>query len=389
MRVLIVKTSSLGDVIHTLPALTDAARAIPGIRFDWVVEEAFAEIPSWHPAVDRVIPVAVRRWRKAPVKALVSGEWRRFKRAVAASRYDATIDAQGLLKSALLTRYGSKPVHGLDQDSAREPIASRFYTHAHPVPVGRHAVERVRELFARALGYPVPQGPVTYGLDRHRLAGADNPEPYLLLLHGTTWVTKHWPELYWRRLIALATTAGWAIRLPWGNAVEEARAQRLAAGQPAVTVLPQLKLAGIAAEIAGARACVAVDTGLGHLAAAFGVPTLSLFGPTNPGFTGAWGPNQFHVASNMACAPCLQRRCTHVPTADERAQFDLVAEQPLCFTRIGPEQVWSALQPILDGETSAEGAPAVHPLAADGALGGFDPSPGPLVHTMFDRKATG
>lgn len=384
MHVLVVKTSSLGDVIHTLPALTDAARALPGIRFDWVVEEAFAEIPSWHPAVDRVIPVAVRRWRKAPFKALLSGEWGRFKHALRQTRYDATIDAQGLLKSALLTRYAGKPVHGLDPDCAREPIASRFYTDPHRVPTGRHAVDRVRELFAQALGYTVPDGPGDYGLDRHRLSGEADPAPYLLFLHGTTWVTKHWPETYWRRLVELATDEGWAIRLPWGSPEEQARAKRLAAGFPAVTVLPQLALSGIAAQVAGASACVAVDTGLGHLAAAFGIPTVSLYGPTNPGYTGAWGPNQYHLASNFACAPCLQRHCSYVPTKGDAARFDLVREHPLCFTRLGPERVWHALQTILAGE----------PLPEHGDAGGGEgttadpPGQPPLVRAVFDRKAS-
>ena len=103
MRVLLVKTSSLGDVIHTLPALTDAQRAIPGIQFDWVVEEGFAEIPAWHPAVAQVIPVAIRRWRKHPLQTLRSGEWRRFKARLRETHYDLVIDAQGLLKSAWLT----------------------------------------------------------------------------------------------------------------------------------------------------------------------------------------------------------------------------------------------------------------------------------------------
>ena len=98
MRVLLIKTSSLGDVIHALPALTDAARALPGIRFDWVVEEGFAEIPAWHPAVDRVIPVAIRRWRKNLWQTFRSGEWKRFKDRVREQRYDLVIDAQGLFK---------------------------------------------------------------------------------------------------------------------------------------------------------------------------------------------------------------------------------------------------------------------------------------------------
>ena len=127
MRVLLIKTSSLGDVIHTLPALTDAARAIPGIRFDWVVEEGFAEIPAWHPAVDAVIPVAIRRWRKKPLQAVRSGEWSNFKRRLRETQYDLVIDAQGLLKSAWLTRYARAEVVGLDKSSAREPLAARFY----------------------------------------------------------------------------------------------------------------------------------------------------------------------------------------------------------------------------------------------------------------------
>ena len=353
MHVLLIKTSSLGDVIHALPAVTDAARAIPGIRFDWVVEEAFAEIPSWHPAVDRVIPVAIRRWRKSLVKTWLSGEWRRFTRELVQRHYDLTIDAQGLIKSALLSRYATVPVHGLDRQSAREPLASRFYTDAHPVARDQHAVQRMRELFARALGYPIPTDDGDYGLDLERIrpsassriAVADRP--YLVFLHGTTWTTKHWPEAYWRRLLQLADDAGWAVRLPWGNDAEKSRADRLAAGLTHVSVLPRLTLSGIAVELGGARACVAVDTGLGHLAAALAVPTLSLYGPTNPGFTGAWGRGQTHVASDFACAPCLKKQCGYTPSDEDRQRFDIASESPLCFTRLGPERVWQALAALI------------------------------------------
>lgn len=347
MRVLLIKTSSLGDVIHSLPALTDAMRAIPGIRFDWVVEEGFAEIPTWHPAVDRVIPVALRRWRKNLWSTIRSGEWQRFKAAVGARDYDLVIDAQGLLKSAFLTRYARGPVAGLDRASAREPLASRFYERGCRVPWGIHAVERVRRLFAAALGYQLPAGSGDYALDRQRLLAGRRDEPYLLLLHGTTWTTKHWPERYWRELAELLGAQGWAIRLPWGNAEEKARAERIAAGLAHVTVLPKLNLAGVAAELAGARACVAVDTGLGHLAAALDVPTISLYGPTNPGFTGAYGHGQIHLASDFPCAPCLKKRCAYQPSAEERQRFDLASEQPLCFTRLNPPRVAAELAALL------------------------------------------
>lgn len=347
MRVLLIKTSSLGDVIHTLPALTDAARALPGIQFDWVVEEGFAEIPTWHPAVAEVIPVAIRRWRKNLWQTLKNGEWRRFKQRLSETDYDLVIDAQGLLKSALLTRYVNAPVVGLDRQSAREPLASRFYDRPYPVARGQHAVERLRQLFAQALGYQVPDGLGDYGLDRARLLDAPDGEPFVLFLHGTTWTTKHWPELYWRQLAELMGARGLQVRLPWGNPAELARAERIADGLDNAVVLPKLNLAGVAKVLAGAQACVAVDTGLGHLAAALDVPTLSLFGPTNPGLTGAYGKSQVHIASDFPCAPCLQKKCTYRPTAEDQRRFDLKREWPLCFTRLNPERVASQLGALL------------------------------------------
>ncbi|MBK5008795.1 lipopolysaccharide heptosyltransferase I [Pseudomonas sp. S60] len=349
MRVLIIKTSSLGDVIHTLPALTDAAHAIPGIRFDWVVEEGFAEIPSWHPAVDQVIPVAIRRWRKNPWQTLRSGEWKAFKQRLRARKYDLVIDAQGLVKSAWLTRYVKAPIAGLDRYSAREGWASRFYDRRLSVAVGQHAVERVRQLFAMALAYDLPEGIGQYGLDLDRLQ-LPPAAPYVVFLHGTTWATKHWPEAYWRELAERMGRRRLEVRLPWGNPAEKARAERIAQGLNNCQVLPKLNLAGVARVLAAAKACVAVDTGLGHLAAALDVPTLSLFGPTNPGLTGAYGRTQVHQASDWPCAPCLQKKCTYKPSAEDLRRYDPNREWPLCFTRLNPEHVASRLSALLLAE---------------------------------------
>lgn len=324
MRVLLVKTSSLGDVVHTLPALTDAARAIPGIQFDWVVEEGFAEIPAWHPAVAQVIPVAIRRWRKNLLQTWKNGEWSRFKARLRETRYDLVIDAQGLLKSALLTRYVDAPVAGLDRDSAREPIACRFYDRRYAVPREQHALERVRQLFAQALGYSLAGHGADYGLDRVAMAG-DVGEPYLLFLHGTTWASKHWPEPNWRELVGLMSQQGWAVRLPWGNEAEKARAERIVSGFDKAQVLPRLNLAGMAKVIAGAQACVAVDTGLGHLAAALDVPSISLYGPTLPGRVGAYGRSQVHLCATGPNAgsgdrhkPCFE----NLPASQVAAELD-------------------------------------------------------------------
>ncbi|MFK4232489.1 lipopolysaccharide heptosyltransferase I [Pseudomonas guariconensis] len=349
MRVLIIKTSSLGDVIHTLPAVTDAAHAIPGIRFDWVVEEGFAEIPSWHPAVDQVIPVAIRRWRKNLWQTIKSGEWKAFKQRLRAQKYDLVIDAQGLVKSAWLTRYVKAPVAGLDRYSAREGWASRFYDRRLSVAVGQHAVERVRQLFALALAYDLPEGIGRYGLDLDRLQ-LPPAAPYVMFLHGTTWATKHWPEAYWRELAERLGRRNLQVRLPWGNPAEKARAERIAQGLKNCEVLPKLNLAGVARVLAAAKACVAVDTGLGHLAAALDVPTISLFGPTNPGLTGAYGRVQVHQASDFPCAPCLQKKCTYKPSAEDLRRFDLKREWPLCFTRLNPEHVASRLSALLLAE---------------------------------------
>ncbi|TDV51389.1 heptosyltransferase-1 [Pseudomonas graminis] len=348
MRVLLIKTSSLGDVIHTLPALTDAMGALPGIQFDWVVEEGFAEIPTWHPAVANVIPVAIRRWRKNLWQTLKNGEWRQFKQRLRDTRYDLVIDAQGLLKSAWLTRYVKAPIAGLDKTSAREPMAARFYDRPYAVARGQHAVERLRQLFGQALGYQVPAGLGDYGLDRSRLLTATSDAPFVLFLHGTTWDTKHWPELYWRQLAERIIGQGLEVRLPWGNPAEKARAERIADGLDNAVVLPKLNLAGVARVLASAQGCVAVDTGLGHLAAALDVPTLSLFGPTNPGLTGAYGRSQVHLAAEYpACAPCLQKKCTYRPTPEDQRQVDTEREWPMCFTRLNPERVANQLGALL------------------------------------------
>jgi len=294
MRVLIVKTSSMGDVLHTLPALTDAQQAIPGIRFDWVVEEGFAQIPSWHAAVDRVIPVAIRRWRKAWFSAPVKAERKAFREAVQAEKYDAIIDAQGLVKSAaLVTRLARGIKHGMDWQSAREPLASLFYNQRHSVPKQQHAVERTRELFALSLGYNKPRAQGNYAIAQHFLnhLNADAGQ-YAVFLHATTRDDKHWPEANWRELIGLLAASGIRIKLPWGAPHEEARAKRLADGFEYVEVLPRMSLEEVARVLAGAKFVVSVDTGLSHLTAALDRPNITLYGPTDPGLIGGYGMNQ-------------------------------------------------------------------------------------------------
>ncbi|WP_426415751.1 lipopolysaccharide heptosyltransferase I [Aestuariirhabdus sp. LZHN29] len=300
MRILLVKTSSMGDVIHALPALTDAQERFPFLRVDWVVEEGFAEIPSWHPMVDRVIPVSIRRWRKQPLRSIFSGQVKAFRNEIARERYDAVIDAQGLLKSAWITRQARGVTFGYDRNSIREPLASCCYRRRLGVPRDQHAVERIRQLFAQALDYPLPETRGDFGLQRDRFMPevVKAEKPYVVFLHGTTRDDKHWPEPYWQTLCGMLAHRGYEIRLPWGNERERARAEAIARISPAATVLPKLNIAGVAAQLAGACGAVAVDTGLGHLAAALAVPTVSLYGPTSPGLIGAYGDHQLHLCAS-------------------------------------------------------------------------------------------
>lgn len=300
MRVLIVKTSSMGDVLHTLPALTDAQQAIPDIHFDWVVEEGFAQIPSWHSAVDRVIPVAIRRWRKAWFCAQIKAERKAFRDAVRLQQYDAIIDAQGLVKSAaLVTRLAHGIKHGMDWSTAREPLASLFYNRKHHIARQQHAVERTRELFAKSLGYTKPQSQGDYAIAQHFLTEVNtDTEQYAVFLHATTRDDKHWPEANWRELIGLLNNAGIRIKLPWGAAHEEARARRLAEGFTYVDVLPRMSLEEVARVLAGAKFVVSVDTGLSHLTAALDRPNITLYGPTDPGLIGGYGKNQYTQQSH-------------------------------------------------------------------------------------------
>lgn len=287
----------MGDVLHTLPALTDAINAYPDIRFDWAVEEGFAQIPSWHQAVDTVIPVAIRRWRKNWFSAPIRAERSQFRQAIQAHHYDAVIDAQGLLKSAfLVTRYAKGTKHGYSRQCAREPLASLFYNVRHDVSKKMHAVERIRQLFALSLNYPIPQSQGDYGIAQHFLSLPSFDErPYLVFLHATTRDEKHWPESHWRELIALLADSGLRIKLPWGAEHEHQRAIRLAKDFDYVDVLPKMSLADVAQVIAGAKSVVSVDTGLSHLTAALDKPNITLFGPTDPGLIGGYGKAQMSV----------------------------------------------------------------------------------------------
>ncbi|TAM10646.1 MAG: lipopolysaccharide heptosyltransferase I [Nevskiaceae bacterium] len=309
VHVLLVKTSSLGDLIHTLPAVTDAVAACPGLTFDWVAERPFVEIPAWHPAVRQVFASDLRNWRHHPFARATREARAQFRAALQGTHHDFALDAQGLLKSAWIARQAGVPIAGPDWNSAREGLASRFYARRYPVPsrLTTHAIERLRRLFAQVFEYPLPVTAPDAGLDRGRFPVPGWPRPYVLLLHATSWATKRWPDAHWMRLAQWLDEHGFDALLPWGGAAERETAERIADDGHA-HVLPRQSLTELGGWLAHARAFVGVDTGLSHLGAALATPGVTLYGPTLPHLTGALGGYQIQLADPIAQTVDRNRR---------------------------------------------------------------------------------
>lgn len=334
MRVLIVKISSLGDVIHTLPAVTDAARTRPEIRFDWVVEEAFAAIPSWHQAVDRVIVIQLRRWRRNWRRAWHTGEVRAFLHLLRERPYDLVIDAQGLFfKSVLPTLLARGVRAGYDFRTARDRWASITYNRRYAIARELHAIERLRQLFAASLGYELPNIGIDYGI---KVTGepTETARPYLVFLTSTTWTSKHWPEIYWIELTRLAYAQGHQVFFPWASVEDRLRVERILEQAQCGELMPKTDLSGLASQLAAAQGVVGVDSGLAHLTAAMAIPAVTLYGPTSVALTGAQGPRQKNLQARFPCAPCKRRICAYPGESEVK---------PACFKVLTPHQVFSQL----------------------------------------------
>lgn len=327
-KCLIVKTSSLGDVLHLMPALTDVLSHRNDVVFDWVVESSFAEMVRWHPAVNKIIPCELRKWRKNPFK--YRAEIKKFKVNIQAEKYDYVIDAQGLLKSAWVAKQARGEKYGLSWSSLREPLASLFYQHKISVAKGQHAILRLRQLFAKIFDYElIANAPIDYGLSYQWKA---NCSKQILFLHGTTWVTKFWVDEHWIALSQFLEKHRYEILLPWGSDKEKQTADRIAQKCHNARVLPPMNLSELAKLFTQVEAVVAVDTGLSHVAAACGVPIVGVYGATDAKLTGALGERSHHLQSQLDCSPCLKRQC--------RISKDVFAP---CQMSITPNQVLDVL----------------------------------------------
>jgi heptosyltransferase I len=284
-RVLIIRSSSLGDIVHALPVVHDMRAHYPQLAIDWVAEEPFAALVRLNDGVRRVIPVALRRWRHQVLSRSTWRELKAFRSELVHERYDAVIDLQEQVKGAFLAWLARGPVHGPDRASAHEAVAALFYRHRHRIDARQPLLVRSRRLAGAILGYE-PEGPPRFDLTPPPAAGVPDA-PYVVCLHGTSQDEKLWPEAHWRTLLEHFANAGLTVVLPWGNRVEAARSERLAAGVPGITVPPWRALPELAGLLARALLVVGVDTGPTHLAAALGRPTVAVFIATDPRYNGA------------------------------------------------------------------------------------------------------
>lgn len=338
MRILLVKMSSMGDIFHTFPALSDLKQQFPQAEIHWVVEEGFSEIAAWHPAVTRVIPIQLRHWMKNKTRA----SWRAFqawKKALQQqTTYDVVIDAQGLLKSGLVSRCAKAGhIHGYDKHSAREAIASLCYHHRHAVANEQHAVERTRQLFAQAFGYTLSPT-LNFGIKERFAQVAKNPQKLVFII-GTSWVTKLWNTKQWQALAKIAIAQGFTVEIIWGSAAEQEIAQAIIDQCPTAT-RPQerMSITAIAEKLVGAAGVIGLDTGFSHLAGALETPTIAIYGPTSPTKVGLIGPHTFNLQLTPAldCMPCHKRQCQWLPEKS--------SDTPKCMSAIHAQHVWQDMQ---------------------------------------------
>lgn len=340
MRVLIIKISSMGDVIHTLPAVSDAMQHVPDISFDWLVDRAFSEIPAWHPAVRTVISSAHRQWKRHKLSSLYHGEIRSFLRCLRHQHYDLVIDAQASLKSAAFAMLArAKRRAGMDAASVREYGAHWVCQERYAIDKTQHAVDRLRRLFAAALHYPPNLSTPCFGIAMNRVSGdVKLPElPYVVFVPNASWESKLYPEQHWQELLACVAD-DFLVALPWGSMVEKMRAERIAHHHKNAMVLPRMGLSELAHWLVQSRGVISVDTGLGHLAAALNVPTLSLYGPTDPVLIGTQGSRQQQLQADLPCIRCRKRQCCYQ---------GVVHTSAVCLSKLHPVQVWQQFRQLI------------------------------------------
>ena len=337
MKILLVKLSSLGDVVHALPVVQDIHAALPDAQIDWVVEQSFAPLLALHPGMHRVIACQIRRWRKSPLATTTRQEWRAFRAQLQQQAYDAVIDLQGLTKSALVARLARLAPGGRRFALANQTEGSSYEAPTRWVadvalrmPAHIHAVQRSRELAARALGYTLPPAP-DYGLNRPTAqAGREQAATEMIvsratlktvaLVHGTSRADKEWPLDHWVELGQRLQAAGYQIALPHGSASELLTSQAIAQGlnrsaqageSRSAVVWPQLALDALTEELARCAGVIGVDSGVSHIAVALDLPHVQIYN-----FDTAWRTGPFPLGQSPGAARQLSVFAQPTPSVD-------------------------------------------------------------------------
>ncbi len=356
MKLLLIKLSSLGDLLHVFPALTELQKIHPDLEVTWVVESVFKEVPFWHPAVKHVIVAPMRQIKKERFHIKIKTVWQLIKE-IRKQKYDVVVDAQGLFKSALFSLIARGKTFGFGKGSAREAV---WWLYGKRVDASWdwHAVERQNALFTQILQNPPAQfysllkqsSPFqgcetrdeqnslirfnTQNLDYALQPWQPKHSKILFFAHGTTWASKHYPDILWQELVKLATAAGFKVWLPYVNDKELKRAEFLKVNNH-VTILPKMSLTAIKEKLYEVDGMISVDTGLAHIAAAIGVPNITLYGPTDPKKIGTMGQHQVHLAAQFTCAPCEKKICFHPDRFTEPS--------PPCFRMLQPKDVFQLI----------------------------------------------
>ncbi len=304
-RILIVRTSSLGDIIQAFPAISDIAKHLPGSKIDWVVEENFLEIPRWHSKVNAVLSIAHRRWRNSWWSNQVRMERCALANYFQEHPYDFVLDMQGLLKSAWLTNQAIGERHGLNWKSAREPIASFFYDKRHRVEFWKPAVTRHRLLASMALGYQY-SGPADFGLGNVIVEKEKEEKMYIVLMPSSSRRRKFWVKESWLAVVRYLNFSGYQLILLAGNEQEKRYAECITLGISNSKILTKVNFSAIKNLILGARFMIGLDTGLTHLSAALGLPTLGIYCRSSSIRTGLVGRNFTASLGNQDSPPSLE-----------------------------------------------------------------------------------
>ena len=302
MKILIIKLTSMGDLMHALPALTDASKQIPNIEFDWVVDESFSEIPLWHPKVNSVIKTNHRIWKRNIFSFKLLNEINNIKKILNNKNYDAVIDMQNNLKSAAVSYLIKEPVNGMDKESVREYLAHFAYQFKHSIAKDDHAINRQRNLLAMSLDYKIKEEKLDYGIttNNFKKPKLQLPKNYLFLVHNASWPSKMWPISYWQELIKYINQEGVVGLLPSGSIEEYERAREIASVSDQCIALKTLSLNETAFIINQAKGCICSDTGLAHLAALLNKPSVTMYSVTKTGLIGTKGKNQKHIIASYS-----------------------------------------------------------------------------------------